>query len=120
MSRAGSDHVPPKPRPALRLSLAEREEISRGLAKRMTLTAIAVQIGRSPSTVSREVKRNSALTGYRAGEGRSVGPGEDGQTPAPQARPPARAAGGGGEATGGTMVPPAISRRLAIDFPDIR
>ena len=31
----------------------------------MTLTAIAQQIGRSPSTVSPEVRRNSGLTGYR-------------------------------------------------------
>jgi IS30 family transposase len=55
-----------RPRPALRLSLAEREEISRGLAAGLTLTAIAGGLGRSTSTVSREVARNRGLRGYRA------------------------------------------------------
>jgi IS30 family transposase len=54
------------PRPPLRLSLEEREAISRGLAQHKTLTAIAGEIGRSVSTVSREVARNSGLNGYRA------------------------------------------------------
>src|SRR5829696_9789059 len=40
------------------LSMAEREEISRGLKARETFTAIAERIGRAPSTVSREVARN--------------------------------------------------------------
>jgi IS30 family transposase len=50
----------------LRLSLTEREEISRGLAAGLTLTAIAGGLGRSTSTVSREVARNRGLRGYRA------------------------------------------------------
>lgn len=53
-------------RPPLRLSLEERETISRGLAQRKTLTAIAAELGRSTSTVSREVARNSGPNGYRA------------------------------------------------------
>ena len=57
-----------RPRPALRLSLEEREAISRGLAQRKTLTAIAEQLGRSVSTVSREVRRNSGPNGYRRAE----------------------------------------------------
>lgn len=55
-----------QPRPALRLSLEEREIISRGLAQRQTLTAIAAELGRAVSTVSREVARNSGVNGYRA------------------------------------------------------
>src|SRR4051794_40150372 len=55
-----------RPRPALRLSIEERETISRGLARRLTLTAIAAELGRSVSTVSREVRRNSGPNGYRA------------------------------------------------------
>lgn len=55
-----------RPRPPLRLSLEERESISRGLAQRKTLTAIAVELGRPTSTVSREVARNSGPNGYRA------------------------------------------------------
>jgi transposase, IS30 family len=55
-----------RPRPVLRLSLAEREEISRGLAAGLTLTAIAHGLGRSTSTISREVARNIGPRGYRA------------------------------------------------------
>jgi IS30 family transposase len=49
------------------LSLQEREEISRGLAAEDSLRAIAARIGRSPSTVSREVARNGRRQSYRAG-----------------------------------------------------
>jgi len=41
------------------LSVAEREEIALGLARGESLRAIAGRLGRSPSTVSREVRRNS-------------------------------------------------------------
>ena len=44
----------------------ERETISRGLAQKRTFTSIAAELGRSVSTVSREVARNSGLNGYRA------------------------------------------------------
>ena len=57
---------PPTPRSQLRLSLAEREEISRGLACGLTLREIARRIGRATSTVSREVARNRTMSGYRA------------------------------------------------------
>jgi IS30 family transposase len=59
---------PPKPvsvRPPLRLSLAEREEISRGLAAGESLRSIAARLGRSPSTVSREVAGHGGAR-YRA------------------------------------------------------
>ena len=49
------------------LSLLEREEISRGLAAGAALRAIARQLGRAPSTVSREVRRNGGPKHYRAG-----------------------------------------------------
>ena len=48
------------------LSLAEREEISRGLAAGLSLRAIAHELGRAPSTVSREVNANGGRGGYRA------------------------------------------------------
>ncbi len=51
---------------SLRLSLSEREEISRGLARDESLRSIAHQLGRSPSTVSREVKINGGHQRYRA------------------------------------------------------
>mgnify|MGYP001564908307 CR=1 FL=1 len=49
-----------------RLSSAEREEISRNLALGQRLSVIAYHLGRSVSTISREVGRNSGMTGYRA------------------------------------------------------
>ena len=60
-----------RPNPAgegcsVRLSSAEREEISRGIAGGESLRSIASRLGRSPSTVSREVKINGGLHGYRA------------------------------------------------------
>lgn len=48
------------------LSLAEREEISRGLAVGLSLRQIAAVIGRAPSTISREIDRNSGRSKYRA------------------------------------------------------
>ena len=48
------------------LSLCEREEISRGLSTRRSLRSIARQLGRAPSTISREVNRNGGSDRYRA------------------------------------------------------
>ena len=53
-------------RSSMALTLDEREEISRGLATRLSLRAIASQLGRSPSTVSREINRNGGYHRYRA------------------------------------------------------
>jgi transposase, IS30 family len=54
-----------KERSSLRLSLAEREELSRGLVAQDSLRRIATRLGRAPSTISREVAR-SGRDGYRA------------------------------------------------------
>ena len=50
------------------LSLAEREEVSRGLAANHSMRKIASAIQRAPSTVSREIARNGGRTRYRASE----------------------------------------------------
>jgi transposase, IS30 family len=42
------------------LSLAEREEISRGLCGGLSMREIARNLGRAPSSISREIGRNSA------------------------------------------------------------
>jgi IS30 family transposase len=47
------------------LARCEREEISRGLRAGESLRQIAVRLGRSASTVSREVARNGGRHGYR-------------------------------------------------------
>jgi len=54
-----------KERSALRLSLAEREELSRGLVAGDSLRAIAERLGRAASTISREVAW-TGRPGYRA------------------------------------------------------
>lgn len=48
------------------LTLAEREEISRGLVMGRSLRNIALELGRPVSTVSREVQRNGGTQAYRA------------------------------------------------------
>ena len=49
-----------------RLSLAEREEISLGIRAGLALRAIARQLGRAPSTISREVAGVGGRGNYRA------------------------------------------------------
>jgi transposase, IS30 family len=49
-----------------RLSVAEREEVSLGLHRGETFSAIASRLGRATSTVSREVAANGGRAGYRA------------------------------------------------------
>ena len=66
LHRTGGIRPVPKRRWVVRLSLAEREEISRGLAAGLSLRAIAAGLGRAPSTVSREVLGNGGRTRYRA------------------------------------------------------
>jgi len=55
-------------RSRLALTLAEREEISRSVVAGCSIRSIAASLGRSPSTVSREMKRNGGLDGYRANQ----------------------------------------------------
>ena len=55
-------------RSRLALTLAEREEISRGIAAGCPIREIAAGIARSPSTVSREIARHGGHHRYRASE----------------------------------------------------
>ena len=58
----------PRPASGRYLSFAEREEIALGKAAGRSVRAIAAGLGRQPSTVSREIARNSGSRGrYRAG-----------------------------------------------------
>jgi IS30 family transposase len=66
LAPTGGIRPPPRRRSRLALTLAEREEISRGLACDLSLRAIAARLGRAPSTISREVNRNGGLQQYRA------------------------------------------------------
>jgi predicted ATPase/DNA-binding CsgD family transcriptional regulator len=60
--------IPPilRQRRANQLTLAEREEISRGIAAGLSERAIARRIDRPSSTVSREIARNGGRDAYRA------------------------------------------------------
>lgn len=49
-----------------RLTLAQREEISRGISAQLPARRIAAQIGKAPSTVTREIRRNGGRCAYRA------------------------------------------------------
>ena len=53
-------------RSRLHLSLAEREEISRGIAVGESLRCVAARLSRSPSSVAREVTRHGGRDRYRA------------------------------------------------------
>ena len=58
----------PRRRAAIALRLEEREEISRGIAAGRSIRQIAAGLGRSASTVSRELRRNDGASAYRASE----------------------------------------------------
>src|SRR6476469_1765231 len=66
ISPTGGIRPPDRHRAKQALSLTEREEISRGLSRQCSLRLIARQLGRSVSTVSREVSRNGGADRYRA------------------------------------------------------
>lgn len=53
-------------RSRLALTLAEREEISRQMAAGQSIRSVAACLGRAPSTISREIKRNGGQASYRA------------------------------------------------------
>ena len=67
LSRRGGFAPRVRRRSSRQLTLAEREEISRGLAKARSLREIALGLGRAASTVSREVRRHGGREAYRAG-----------------------------------------------------
>ena len=58
----------PRCRSRLALTLAEREEISRAVVAGHSMRSIATQLGRAPSTISREIKRNGGHECYRASQ----------------------------------------------------
>ena len=66
ISPTGGIRPPDRRRGSSALSLSERKEISRGLSTKQSLRAIARQLRRAPSTISREVRRNGGSVGRRA------------------------------------------------------
>ena len=68
ISITGGIRPPKRRRSRLALSLSEREDISRSLATGSSMRMIAAQLGRSPSTISREINRNGGVDQYRAAD----------------------------------------------------
>ena len=66
LSRTGGIRPPPRRRSRLALTLAAREDISRDIIAGHSVRSIAASLGRSPSTVSREINRNGGRRRYRA------------------------------------------------------
>jgi len=66
LSETGGIRPRPRSRSRHALTLAEREEISRGMVAGQSLRGIALTLDRAPSTVSREIKRNGGRRHYRA------------------------------------------------------
>src|SRR5580765_2715710 len=68
LARHGGIAPPVRRRSRRVLTLAEREDISRGIASRCSMRAIAQGLRRACSTVSREVARHGGRAQYRASE----------------------------------------------------
>jgi len=72
LSPTGGIRPPERKRSRLALTLAEREEISRGIVRGLSLREIARELGRSPSAISREVSLNGCAESYRANDAEQV------------------------------------------------
>lgn len=68
LSESGGIQPAERCRSRLALSLSEREEISLAMVSGWSIRSIATFLGRAPSTISREIKRNSGEEGYRANQ----------------------------------------------------
>ncbi len=66
LSQTGGIRPAQRKRSQLSLTLAEREEISRGVVAGQSFRSMAASLGRAPSTISREIKRNGGRRRYRA------------------------------------------------------
>jgi IS30 family transposase len=67
LARSGGIVPPTRRRSRRALTLAEREDISRGIASGCSMRIVAQGLRRAPSTVSREIARHGGRPKYRAG-----------------------------------------------------
>lgn len=105
-------------RPRLRLSLAEREEISLGLQVGASMRAIACQLDRAPSTISREVHTNGGRARYRAARADEVAFARAKRPKAAKLSTCLRLRSIVESMLDQRWSPQQISARLAIEFPD--
>jgi IS30 family transposase len=66
LAESGGIRPAERHRSRLALTLSEREEISRGVVAGRSIRSIAASLGRAPSSISREIRRNGGPGGYRA------------------------------------------------------
>ena len=68
LAETGGIQPTPRRRSRLALTLADREEISRGVVAGRSIRAIAASLKRAPSSISRKVRRNGGPGNYRANQ----------------------------------------------------
>lgn len=68
LAATGGIRPPVRRRSCLALTLEEREEISRAVVADQSIRSIAAGLGRSASTISREIRRNGGQECYRASQ----------------------------------------------------
>ena len=66
LAETGGIRPAQRSRSPLALTGAEREEISRAMVAGHSMRSVATRLGRAPSTISREIKRNGGPECYRA------------------------------------------------------
>ena len=66
LAETGGIRPPVRRRAESALTLAEREEISRAVVAGESIRSMAARLGRAPSTISREIRRNGGREDYRA------------------------------------------------------
>ncbi|AMR78490.1 IS30 family transposase [Cupriavidus nantongensis] len=68
LAKTGGIQPAQRHRSRLALTLAEREEISRAVVAGHSIRSVAARLGRAPSTISREVRRNGGRQRYLANQ----------------------------------------------------
>ncbi|SPK70010.1 transposase (plasmid) [Cupriavidus taiwanensis] len=68
LAKTGGIQPAQRHRSRLALTLAEREEISGAVIAGQSIRSVATRLGRAPSTISREVRRNGGRQGYLANQ----------------------------------------------------
>ncbi len=108
----------PRVESTYRLSLGEREEISRGLAASESARCIARRLGRAPSTVTRELAGGGGRSGYRAWAGQRHAQGRRRRPRAAKLTTCGKLRAEVEDGLKRLWSPEQISRRLRKDYPD--
>lgn len=118
MDQCGGLGVRRTPRARLRLTVAEREEISRGLQAKESCHTIATRLGRAPSTISREVAAGGGRRRYRAWQADARADRTARRPKAAKLRTSGRLRAVVEQGLRQRWSPQQIARRLRTDFPD--